>query len=62
MRPTRCWIGGDLDRSNLSPPSEQRPRDDNEINFFQDVPQILHRLKAEGIFVAACSRTSAPSV
>lgn len=53
--------------------SEPLRRDNNEINqvldrydteicFYKDVPQILHHLRAEGVFVAACSRTSAPSV
>jgi len=53
--------------------SEPLRRDGNKINqvldrygqevcFYKDVPQILHRLRVQGIFVAACSRTSAPSV
>ncbi|KAF9653597.1 magnesium-dependent phosphatase-1 [Thelephora ganbajun] len=37
-------------------------RCNNEICFYQDVPQILHRLRGEGVFVAACSRTCAASM
>jgi len=29
------------------------------VVFFDDVPQILHRLRAAGVLIAACSRTTA---
>jgi magnesium-dependent phosphatase 1 len=32
------------------------------ISFYPDVPQLLHRLKAEGVIIAAASRTSAPEL
>ncbi|KAH7925786.1 magnesium-dependent phosphatase-1 [Leucogyrophana mollusca] len=31
----------------------------NDVVFYRDVPQILHRLRAAGVIIAACSRTSA---
>jgi len=34
----------------------------NEICFYKDVPQILHKVRDEGVFVAVCSRTHAPSL
>ncbi|OCH91976.1 magnesium-dependent phosphatase-1 [Obba rivulosa] len=33
-----------------------------KIAFYRDVPEILHRLRAAGVIIAACSRTSAPSL
>ncbi|KAI0690370.1 magnesium-dependent phosphatase-1 [Cytidiella melzeri] len=30
-----------------------------QIEFYPDVPEILHRLRAAGVIIAACSRTSA---
>ncbi|OJA08548.1 hypothetical protein AZE42_06643 [Rhizopogon vesiculosus] len=30
------------------------------IDFYRDVPQILHRLQSAGVMIAACSRTDAP--
>ncbi|KAG2360221.1 acid phosphatase-domain-containing protein [Suillus spraguei] len=32
------------------------------IDFYRDVPQIMHRLQAAGVTIAACSRTYAPSL
>ncbi|KII84910.1 hypothetical protein PLICRDRAFT_57416 [Plicaturopsis crispa FD-325 SS-3] len=37
-------------------------RHDVEIKFYNHVPQILHRLRAANVLIAAASRTSAPSV
>ncbi|PCH34904.1 magnesium-dependent phosphatase-1 [Wolfiporia cocos MD-104 SS10] len=39
-----------------------RDRYNHEIAFYHDVPDILHRLRAAGVIVAACSRTSAPAL
>lgn len=36
-----------------------RPRRGEPIRFYKDVPEILHRIEAEGSYIAACSRTSA---
>ncbi|CAK5278207.1 unnamed protein product [Mycena citricolor] len=33
-----------------------------EIDFYPDVRAILRRLRADGVFVAACSRTHAPDL
>ncbi|KZP23974.1 magnesium-dependent phosphatase-1 [Athelia psychrophila] len=33
-----------------------------EIAFYKDVPQILNRLRAAEVVIAACSRTSAPDL
>ncbi|KAI0073977.1 magnesium-dependent phosphatase-1 [Panus rudis PR-1116 ss-1] len=33
-----------------------------EISFYRDVPEILHRLRNAGVIIAACSRTSAPTL
>ncbi|EMD36013.1 hypothetical protein CERSUDRAFT_106612 [Gelatoporia subvermispora B] len=33
-----------------------------KIALYRDVPEILHRLRAAGVIIAACSRTSAPSL
>ncbi|KAF8879572.1 magnesium-dependent phosphatase-1 [Infundibulicybe gibba] len=35
---------------------------DESICFYKDVPDVLHRLRAAGITIAACSRTSAPKL
>ncbi|EGN97672.1 hypothetical protein SERLA73DRAFT_184473 [Serpula lacrymans var. lacrymans S7.3] len=35
---------------------------DTPIEFYPDVPAILHRLRDAGVVVAACSRTHAPTV
>jgi len=32
------------------------------ISFYKHVPQILHRLRAAGVIIAACSRTSTPTL
>ncbi|KAH9841084.1 magnesium-dependent phosphatase-1 [Rhodofomes roseus] len=37
-----------------------RDRYNHEIAFYRDVPEILHRLRAAGVIIAACSRTGAP--
>ncbi|KAH9934253.1 magnesium-dependent phosphatase-1 [Fomitopsis serialis] len=37
-----------------------RDRYNHEIAFYRDVPEILHRLRAAGVMIAACSRTGAP--
>ncbi|TFK71821.1 magnesium-dependent phosphatase-1 [Pluteus cervinus] len=37
-------------------------RYDQDIRFYRDVPQILHRLRDAGVEVAACSRTTAPTL
>lgn len=31
----------------------------DNVSFYDDVPQILHRLRSENVVIAACSRTSA---
>ena len=33
-----------------------------KIAFYSDVPQILHRLRATNVVIAACSRTAAPQL
>ncbi|KAI0804798.1 magnesium-dependent phosphatase-1 [Irpex lacteus] len=33
-----------------------------QIEFYRDVPEILHRLREAGVIIAACSRTSAPKL
>ena len=33
-----------------------------EIAFYPEVPALLHRLRKEGVIIAACSRTSAPDL
>ena len=37
-------------------------RYDEEIAFYRDVPEILHRMREAGIVIAACSRTHAPKL
>lgn len=37
-------------------------RHGDKIAFYHDVPQVLHRLRAAGVTVAACSRTHAPQL
>ncbi|KZT30035.1 magnesium-dependent phosphatase-1 [Neolentinus lepideus HHB14362 ss-1] len=37
-------------------------RYNNKIEFYREVPQILHRLRAADVTIAACSRTSAPDL
>ncbi|KAF9810708.1 hypothetical protein IEO21_06842 [Rhodonia placenta] len=39
-----------------------RDRHNHEIAFYHDVPEVLHRLRAAGVIVAACSRTGAPAL
>lgn len=39
--------------------SQRKPK---TIDFYRDVPQIMHRLQAAGVTIAACSRTDAPSL
>lgn len=34
----------------------------NEVTFYHDVPHILHRLRAAGVTIAACSRTTATAL
>ncbi|KAI0261115.1 magnesium-dependent phosphatase-1 [Gloeopeniophorella convolvens] len=34
----------------------------DKVAFYHDVPQILHRLRAGGVIVAACSRTTATAL
>lgn len=34
----------------------------DKIEFYKDVPQILHRLRAADVTIAACSRTHAPAL
>jgi len=34
----------------------------NKVAFYHDVPQILHQLRAAGVVVAACSRTTATAL
>ncbi|EIM85112.1 magnesium-dependent phosphatase-1 [Stereum hirsutum FP-91666 SS1] len=33
-----------------------------EVSFYPQVPHVLHRLRASGVIVASCSRTSAPDL
>jgi len=33
-----------------------------KVAFYEDVPQVLHRLRAAGVVIAACSRTSASAL
>ncbi|KAN0138761.1 Magnesium-dependent phosphatase-1 [Lactarius tabidus] len=42
--------------------NEVHDRYENIISFYNDVPQILHRLRAAGVVIAACSRTTAPAL
>ncbi|KXN82998.1 Putative magnesium-dependent phosphatase P8B7.31 [Leucoagaricus sp. SymC.cos] len=42
--------------------NEVLDRNNDSISFYEDVPSILHELKAEGVCIAACSRTSAPDL
>ncbi|KAG2346257.1 magnesium-dependent phosphatase-1 [Suillus weaverae] len=37
-------------------------RNPKTIDFYKDVPQIMHRLQAAGVTIAACSRTDTPSL
>ncbi|KAG1769057.1 magnesium-dependent phosphatase-1 [Suillus placidus] len=37
-------------------------RNPKTIDFYRDVPQIMHRLQAAGVTIAACSRTDTPSL
>ncbi|GBE86013.1 magnesium-dependent phosphatase-1 [Sparassis latifolia] len=37
-----------------------RDRHNTEIALYRDIPEILHRLRASGVIIAACSRTAAP--
>ncbi|KAG0696493.1 magnesium-dependent phosphatase-1 [Suillus ampliporus] len=37
-------------------------RNPKTINFYRDVPHIMHRLQAADVTIAACSRTDAPSL
>lgn len=37
-----------------------KDRHGEKIAFYRDVPEILHRLRAADVTIAACSRTSAP--
>ncbi|KAI0942513.1 hypothetical protein AcW1_003123 [Taiwanofungus camphoratus] len=39
-----------------------RDRYHKEIAFYPDVPGILHRLRAAGVIIAACSRTGTPAL
>ncbi|KAI0261114.1 magnesium-dependent phosphatase-1 [Gloeopeniophorella convolvens] len=46
-------------RPNPDNPYELRDSYDDEIMFFHATPGILHRLRAAGVVIAACSRTHA---
>ncbi|TFK51172.1 magnesium-dependent phosphatase-1 [Heliocybe sulcata] len=37
-------------------------RHNEKIEFYHEVPQILHRLRSADVTIAACSRTSAPDL
>ncbi|KZT01107.1 magnesium-dependent phosphatase-1 [Laetiporus sulphureus 93-53] len=39
-----------------------RDRYNREIEFYHDVPDVLHRLREAGVIIATCSRTHAPDV
>ncbi|EKM51009.1 uncharacterized protein PHACADRAFT_128667 [Phanerochaete carnosa HHB-10118-sp] len=39
-----------------------RDKHGEEVAFYHDVPEILHRLRAAEVVVAACSRTHAPKL
>ncbi|THU82505.1 magnesium-dependent phosphatase-1 [Dendrothele bispora CBS 962.96] len=47
------------DKNNLN---EVLDRHNEVIAFYKHVPQILHRLRAAGVTIAAASRTSAPNL
>ncbi|KAF4565333.1 hypothetical protein EYR36_001903 [Pleurotus pulmonarius] len=42
--------------------NEVLDRYNDKICFYKEVPEIMHRLKAEGVVIAACSRTHAPAL
>ncbi|KAL7412935.1 magnesium-dependent phosphatase-1 [Mrakia frigida] len=54
--------------THVSPPFKRNgqelnkvvPRRGDPIQFYPDVPEILHRIRKEGAYIAAASRTSAP--
>ncbi|KAH9933701.1 magnesium-dependent phosphatase-1 [Amylocystis lapponica] len=39
-----------------------RDKHNDQIAFYHDVPEILHRLRSAGVIIAACSRTHAPAL
>ncbi|CCL98026.1 uncharacterized protein FIBRA_00019 [Fibroporia radiculosa] len=39
-----------------------RDKYNHEIAFYRDAPEILHRLRAAEVVIAACSRTGAPAL
>ncbi|OBZ73221.1 putative magnesium-dependent phosphatase P8B7.31 [Grifola frondosa] len=56
--------------THVSPPlrregdalNEIRDKHNHNISFYHHVPEIFHRLREAGVIIAACSRTSAPSL
>ncbi|KAF9489913.1 hypothetical protein BDN71DRAFT_1455340 [Pleurotus eryngii] len=42
--------------------NEVLDRYNDKISFYGDVAEIMHRLKEEGVVIAACSRTHAPAL
>ncbi|KAI9454767.1 magnesium-dependent phosphatase-1 [Lactarius psammicola] len=42
--------------------NEVHDRYGDTVVFYNDVPQILHRLRAAGVVIAACSRTTATAL
>ncbi|KAF7760730.1 hypothetical protein Agabi119p4_10139 [Agaricus bisporus var. burnettii] len=42
--------------------NEVLDRNNDKIEFYKDVPSILHRLRAADVRIAACSRTSATNL
>lgn len=37
-------------------------RHDEEISFYHDVAEVLHRMREAGVVIAACSRTHTPKL
>ncbi|KAH0580678.1 hypothetical protein H2248_002166 [Termitomyces sp. 'cryptogamus'] len=54
-------VTGPLHR-NRSTLNEILDKHNEKIKFYKDVPDILHRLRAEKVIIAACSRTHAPKL
>jgi hypothetical protein len=55
----KCVLLGIVLKKNYSP-ARHFVRRGNTVSFYREVPQILHRLRAAGVAIAACSRTQAP--
>ncbi|TFK38575.1 magnesium-dependent phosphatase-1 [Crucibulum laeve] len=54
-------VTGPLHR-NKDTVNEVLDKHNEPISFYKDVPQVLHRLRAAGVKIAACSRTDAPTL